>query len=356
KALKGLKPLSDMKSILFQQALINDVLDIAKIEAQRLELNPIEVLLIPFLETIVNICRVRAEQKGVAFVYQPELPLPTGIFVDAKRLKQILLNVLGNAIKFTDQGQVIFTVAMVATELPKVTLRFQVEDTGIGIAPEQLKRIFLPFEQVGSRERMAEGTGLGLAISHNIATMMGGTLNAQSRLGEGSIFGLEVAVPQTKAPLAATLAPAEQNDPGITPAVRGFEGDRRRILVVDDHADNRAVLVNMLEPLGCDMAEAANGQAGLSRAQMFEPDMVITDLLMPGMDGLELIRRLRQMPQLKDVIVIAASASVSEASKQRSLGAGAQDFLAKPIQIKALLSVLQHHLGLTWIHDIRHAR
>ena len=333
--------------------LINDVLDIAKIEAQRLELDPSEVLLSPFLETIVNISRVRAEQKGVAFIYQPKPPLPTGIFVDGKRLKQILLNVLGNAIKFTDQGQVTFTVAMVATALPEVTLCFQVEDTGIGIAPEQLQRIFLPFEQVGSRNRMAEGTGLGLAISHNIATMMGGSIVAQSRLGEGSIFCLEVTVPQTIVASEPTL-PIAESRAMPTPLVTGFEGDRRRVLVVDDHADNRAVLVNLLEPLGFDMAEAANGQTGLIRAQLFEPDVIITDLLMPGMDGLALIRQLRQVPKLKDAVVIAASASVSEASQMDSLVAGAQGFLAKPIQVKTLLSMLQQHLGLTWIHDHRH--
>ncbi|NJN20828.1 MAG: response regulator [Leptolyngbya sp. RL_3_1] len=335
--------------------LINDVLDIAKIEAQRLELEPTEVLLVPFLEAIVNICRVRAEQKGVAFVYQPAPDLPIGILVDGKRLKQILLNVLGNAIKFTDQGQVTFTVLPVATESSKVTLRFQVEDTGIGIAPEQLQRIFLPFEQVGSRDRMAEGTGLGLAISHNIATMMGGTLQGKSRLGEGSIFCLEVTVPQTQAPLPPTLTVNRQAN-ALVPDLQGFEGDRRRILVVDDHADNRAILVNMLEPLGFEMAEAANGKTGLTRAKLFQPDMIITDLLMPGMNGFELIRHLRQVPELKDVVVIAASASVSEASKQESLTAGAQDFLAKPISVNTLLVLLQQHLGLTWVSGVRQSR
>jgi signal transduction histidine kinase len=326
--------------------LINDVLDIAKIEAQRLELNPTELLLVPFLETIVNICRMRAAQKGVAFVYEPDPALPIGIWGDGKRLKQILLNVLGNAIKFTDQGQVTFTITA-APALPQVTLHFEVQDTGIGIAPDQLERIFLPFEQVGSRDRMAEGTGLGLAISHNIAAMMGGTLTAESRLGEGSVFCLEVTVPQTKA--ATDVEPTEPKDAAAV--VRGFTGDRRRILVVDDHSDNRAVLVNLLEPLGFDLAEAANGKAGLIRAQLFEPDVIITDLVMPGMDGLELIRQLRQVPALKKVAVIAASASVSEAHQQNSLKAGAQAFIAKPIQVKALLNLLQQHLLLTWVYD-----
>ena len=330
--------------------LINDVLDIAKIEAQRLELDSTELLLIPFLDTIVNICRVRAEQKGVTFTYQPDPVLPVGILVDGKRLKQILLNVLGNAIKFTDQGGVTFTVAAMATAPPKVTLHFEVEDTGIGIAPEQLERIFLPFEQVGSRDRMAEGTGLGLAISQNIVSMMGGTLKVESHLGEGSRFNLEITVPQTQAP-EPSLLPTEPTPDHAKSVVQGFKGRRRRILVVDDHPDNRAVLVNLLEPLGFDLAEAANGKAGLLRAELFEPDVIITDLVMPGMDGLELIRQLRQIPTLSQVAIIAASASVSQGSQEDSLKAGAQAFVPKPIQVKSLLNLLQQHLELTWTYS-----
>jgi len=171
--------------------LINDILDLAKIEARKMELYPNEFNFPEFLEGIVDICRIRAEAKGISLFYQALSPLPTAIRVDETRLRQILLNLLDNAVKFTEKGSVTFKVGECEGKL-----RFQVEDTGIGMVPEQLAEIFLPFQQVGERSRQTEGTGLGLAISHQLVQMMGGELQVKSTLGKGSVFWLDLDLPE----------------------------------------------------------------------------------------------------------------------------------------------------------------
>jgi len=171
--------------------LINDILDLAKIEVRKMELYPNEFNFPEFLEGIVDICRIRAELKGISLFYQALSPLPTAIRVDETRLRQILLNLLDNAVKFTEKGSVTFKVGECEGKL-----RFQVEDTGIGMVPEQLAEIFLPFQQVGERSRQTEGTGLGLAISHQLVQMMGGELQVKSTLGKGSVFWLDLDLPE----------------------------------------------------------------------------------------------------------------------------------------------------------------
>ena len=175
--------------------LINDILDLSKIEARKLELVPNAFHLPAFLQGVVEICRVRAEQKGIDFHYKPDLDLPTGVTADEKRLRQVLINLLGNAIKFTDKGKVTLRVEKVAAasdpgDLPEqsLCLRFVVADTGVGIAPEDVKKLFQAFEQVGAQSRMTEGTGLGLAISQQIVQLMGGQIQVKSQVNVGVIF------------------------------------------------------------------------------------------------------------------------------------------------------------------------
>lgn len=179
--------------------LINDILDLSKIEARKLELYPSEFNLPSFLQNVVEICRVRAEQKGLKLTYQADQDLPVGVLADEKRLRQVLINLLSNAIKFTDSGSVTFTVCshLFPDQERRYRLRFQVDDTGIGISPEQLERIFLPFEQTGSVDKKAEGTGLGLTISQTIVRMMDSRLMVKSQLGKGSSFWFEIDLPET---------------------------------------------------------------------------------------------------------------------------------------------------------------
>lgn len=326
--------------------LINDILDLSKIEARRLELYPKDFHLPSFLLGVAEMSRVRAGQKNIdfRFFYNPDLP--EGVIADEKRLRQVLLNLLGNAIKFTDRGSVTFSVELVESNFdssPTEKLRFQIEDTGVGMTPEQLEKIFLPFEQVGSTSRRAQGTGLGLAISRQIVEMMGSNIQVKSTSGEGSTFGFELMLPTAK----DWAAVATQSEKG---KILGYQGQRRKILVVDDKALNRAVAVQVLLPLGFELAEANDGQEALELIATFEPDLVITDLVMPRMDGFELARRLSKFPG-KRPFVIASSASVLQPERLESLEAGCDDFLPKPIDVEQLLLKLEQLMELEWIYQ-----
>ncbi|GAC1503623.1 MAG: hypothetical protein NVS2B14_16370 [Chamaesiphon sp.] len=318
--------------------LINDILDLSKIEAQKMELHPTEFNLSIFIQGIIEICRIRAEQKGVALIYETITPLPTAIKADEKRLRQVLINLLSNAVKFTDSGSVTFKVGYCEDRL-----RFQVEDTGVGMAPEQLEEIFLPFQQVGEQSRQTEGTGLGLAISRQIVRMIGSELKVTSTLGKGSIFWMDLDLPKIET--WANVNKIEQ------PNIIGFTGDKRKILVVDDKWENRSVLVNLLQPLGFEVLEATDGQACLSKAYKFKPDCILLDLVMPVIDGFEATRRLRLSPELKEVVVIATSASVFNFDRQTSRDVGCDSFVSKPIREEELIEQLQFYLGLEWIYE-----
>ena len=328
--------------------LINDVLDLAKIEARKLELSPKVFDFEAFLKGVVDISRIEAEQKEISFVYEPLNSLPQVVQADEKRLRQVLLNLLGNAIKFTDQGQVTLKVNQLESLSSKVNLRFEVEDTGIGMSPEQLAKIFQPFEQVGTDEHKAEGTGLGLAISRQIVEMMGSLLHVESVPAEGSSFWFELELE-----ILEDWQPATTTQP--TQTVVGYVGDRRKILVVDDRWENRAVIINLLEPLGFELHEAEDGEAGLAIAQQCQPDLVLTDLVMPKLDGFEFTQALRNQPEFRDLPVIASSASVFNFDRQRSQAVGCNDFLPKPVQLEELLDQLQTHLQLQWQVEIPEA-
>ncbi|MDB9510772.1 ATP-binding protein [Kamptonema animale CS-326] len=339
--------------------LINDILDLAKIEAQKLELYPKDFHFPSFLQGMTEISRIRAEQKGITFVYQPSSELAPGIHADEKRLRQVLLNLLGNAIKFTDSGAVTFKVEyleVVTNErvqnnkqkpLSRIhKIRFQIEDTGVGMTPDQLDKIFLPFEQVGDTKRQAEGTGLGLAISQKILQMMGSKIQVKSQLGAGSVFWLDLDLPEALDwANTATIAKGGK--------IIGYKGKKQKILVVDDKWENCSVIVNLLEPLGFEIIEAKNGQEGLEKAAEFKFDLIISDLVMPVLDGFEMMRRLRHSPEYKDVVIVASSASVFANDQHKSLKGGANDFLGKPVQAEELFEMLQKYLKIHWIYEGR---
>ncbi len=324
--------------------LINDVLDLSKIEARRLELHLTDFQLPNFLQAIADLFRLRSQQKGISFLYEPLTPLPIAIHADEQRLRQVLLNLLSNAIKFTDQGGVALKVGVLAPDAAAaVRLRFQVEDTGIGIAPTDLDEIFLPFQQVGDRQRMTEGTGLGLAISRRLVNLMGGELQVSSTLGQGSRFWFELTV--------TTIDAWQERSAAKQPEIIGYRGDRYKILVVDERTENRAVLRQLLQPLGFEVAEARNGQEALEQAAQFQPDVIFMDLVMPVMDGFEATRQLRRSPEFADTIIIAASASAFEQDQQTSLNVGCNAFLSKPIRYTQLLDTLKTQLQLEWIDE-----
>lgn len=320
--------------------LINDILDISKIEARRVELDLVELDLAGFLSTVIGIIRLRAEAKGLTLIHELLPNLPATMLADEIRLRQILINLLDNAVKFTNQGQVTFKVGCQGERL-----RFQVEDTGIGLAPDDLDKIFEPFEQVGSVYNKADGTGLGLAISRRLVKLMGSDLEVSSIFGEGSKFWFDLALARSEKAVDSTEETCQPQ------TVCGYQGARRKILVVDDKASNRLVLTNMLEPLGFDMFEAIDGLEGVERAKMIKPDLILMDIRMPYMDGFEATERLRQTAGFERVIIIAVSASTFGEDRSASLEAGCDDFIPKPVHLPTLLQRMALLLQLTWIYN-----
>ncbi|NJL46581.1 MAG: response regulator [Leptolyngbyaceae cyanobacterium SM2_5_2] len=327
-------------------ALINDILDLAKIEARKLDLCETALHLPSFLQGVVEIFKVKANQKFIEFSYQPSTYLPIGIAVDERRLRQVLINLLGNAIKFTEQGTVTLGVDVVNLSEHQATLRFEIADTGIGIASDDLAKLFEAFEQVGDSKKQAEGTGLGLAISQQIMQLMGGTIQVESQLGKGSTFSFIINVP-----IVQDWVSRRTVDRSNGAQIVGYSGEPHTILVVDDRWENRAVLHHFLEPLGFKIIEADDGQAGLEKLYSDRPDLLITDLAMPVMNGLKLLQHIRQSPVLKSQKVIVSSASVSSQDQQVALEAGGDAFLAKPVDFEVFLDLLAAQLGLTWRYE-----
>ncbi len=316
--------------------LINDVLDLAKIEAGKIELHPGDFALGPFLRGLSDLVRIKAMERELDFACATASALPDSIKADQKRLRQVLLNLLSNAIKSTDRGEVRLEVSPAGPG----RLRFEVRDTGIGIAEDQLETIFQTFEQAGDAQRRMGGAGLGLAISRQFVRLMGGELLVASRLGEGSRFWFEIDAPEV-----ATAQAEEQEG-----RVKAYLGPRRSILVIDDIAENRRLASDMLSPLGFGMYEAENGTIGLERAIGHLPDLILSDVFMPELDGLETARRMRQIPALAGIPIIAMSASASRGDEQSCLAAGMNAFIAKPLDMGRLLGLIGEMLQLQWVH------
>jgi len=326
--------------------LINDILDLAKIEARKLDLYPTEIDLRNCLESVVGIIQMRAREKDLRFIHHAAANLPLGIQADEKRLRQILLNLLSNAVKFTDQGEVSLRVTILEQEPETIGLRFAVTDTGVGISPSQQEIIFQPFEQVGDQKRRDEGTGLGLSITRQLVEKMGGTLQVDSVLGQGSTFWFDVTFPVTVSDIQGARPTTDLGE------IIGYQGPTRKLLLVDDKLENRLVLQNLLEPLGFELVLGENGQEEIDLAQSTSPDLILTDLVMPVKSGFEAIQEIRQLPDLHHIPVIAISASVLETNRQKSQIYGCDDFLPKPIEEQQLLALLKRYLDLQWIYQV----
>ena len=366
-------------------SLIIEILDMAKIEARKVELHPTAVDFSEFSKGITAIIQLRAQQKGLAFHYEPAADLPAAILADEQRLKQVLLNLLNNAVKFTDRGSVTFRVKRLGNwgdgEIgrwrgenissllhlspiphlpnspspylpisPTPYLRFEVADTGMGIPADRLTEIFAPFGQVSDYLHKTDGAGLGLASSQQLAQLMGGTITVESALNQGSTFWFEAAFPEVDPALATTLTPQAQII-GYT-ALEGTPAGVK-ILIVDDNADNRAMLRDMLRPLGFEIREASGGQECVDVTRAWRPALILLDLMMPGIDGFEAARQIRTMAtgdgqRALRPIIIAVSANVLPETQQQIFQAGCDDFLPKPVRFESLSEKLQTHLELQW--------
>lgn len=316
-------------------SLIDGMLDIARIEAGKMRLDSGELPLREFLDQLVQMVAPQAAQKGLRFNFEETGRIPQAVHADEKRLRQILINLLANAVKFTDEGSVTLRVTY-AREIAC----FEVCDTGIGIAPDDLQRVFLPFERSQSANQRKEvGTGLGLAISNMLAHIMGGELSVDSELGRGSVFRLRLYLREVRQPV-------QRNDESLRP--QGYLGPRKRLLVVDDHASQRVVVKEMLEPLGFDIVEADSGEACLANIASVRPDLVLMDIAMPGIDGWETCERLRAAGY-DELPIIVLSANVFDPTAKKGESMLCNDFIAKPFLLPDLLARLKLHLGIEWI-------
>jgi signal transduction histidine kinase/DNA-binding NarL/FixJ family response regulator len=319
--------------------LINELLDLAKIEAGKLELHPGVFDLHSMLMHVADLTGVRARQAGLGFEYAPSPGLPALVEGDERAIRQVLLNLLGNAVKFTESGGVKFRVGGETSD-GRIALRCEIEDSGVGIAAGELDRLFEPFERSGEHRRRVEGTGLGLTITRRLLEAMGGKLQVTSSPGSGSVFSFELELPVRE--MSARIAPSPLR-------ITGYEGVRRRVLIADDEQTNRLLLVKLLGELGFETGQAGNGAEALRAISACRPDVLITDLAMPVMDGLAVARALRRDPATQALPVLAVSASASDYTRDEAIHAGCTEFLPKPIRAAELLQRLSSLLDLQWI-------
>ncbi|HRH16654.1 MAG TPA: ATP-binding protein [Aquabacterium sp.] len=322
--------------------LIDGLLELARIEAGRLKLDPSPVPLREFLDDVVHMVEPQADAKGLRFVLETRGRVPEWVQADAKRLRQILLNLLSNAVRFTDQGQITLRV-----DARREVLRFEVIDTGIGIAPQDLERIFLPFERgSGGRRSTEPGTGLGLTITHLLSELMGGELSVQSVMGQGSTFSVrmylrEISPPVSKPGIALSSRPRHR-------PIVGYLGPIQTLLVVDDQPIQRQMLAGMLMPLGFAIREAASGLECLESVREHCPDAVLLDISMDDLDGWQTSRLIRQAG-FDQVPIIMVSANVFENRPENLQAAQCQAFVGKPVMESELLDTLGQHLHLDWV-------
>ncbi|MEK7989829.1 MAG: PAS domain S-box protein [Thiotrichaceae bacterium] len=332
--------------------LINDILDLSKIEAGKFELYPTEFRLAEFLLDIVDLFSIRAKQKGIDFSYkqltQDQQNFPIEVYLDEKRLRQILLNLLSNAIKFTDTGKVCLKYIY-----REQRLRFEVQDTGLGINQQYLNSIFEPFQQIENlHTKSQEGTGLGLPITQRLVYMMNGELHVETEPSKGSLFWFEIPLSKARYVNKQAIAPTQQSQHIIGyRLVNSTSQHKLKVLIADDIKENGLLLESLLEPLGFKIQQAQDGRQAIKKAKEFHPDIIIMDMKMPIMDGLETTRILRQLPLFENTLIIAFSASVLEQQQKDMLAAGCNDFLSKPIKGNDLFNCLVKNCPLEWIYD-----
>lgn len=341
-------------------SLINDVLDLSKIEAGHITLDESRVDFIDLLQSLEQMFRQRAETKGLQLHLKLAPNLPRYVMIDANKLRQVLINLLGNAIKFTKQGHVSLQVevrdgrtetslnsASSLRESP-IALHFQVSDTGIGIAPAELESIFSAFVQTQAGKTSPDGTGLGLTISRKFVHLMGGGITVQSTLGRGSTFAFTIPVH------LAQLTDTTVDNPVPFPSrqVIGLAPNQPtyRILVVDDQPENRKLLVKLLTQIGLEVREAANGEEAVTQWQQWQPHLIYMDIRMPRLNGYEATQQIRAMASDDQApIIIALTAQASRSDRTLALSAGCNDYLSKPFKKDVLLAKMAEHLGLKYL-------
>lgn len=324
--------------------LINDVLEVSKIEAGRTSLHEQPFDLYRLLRTLEEMLRTRAEHKGLNFIMELAADLPQFVQTDESKLRQVLINLLGNAIKFTERGSITLRVTFKHLDT-NTLLYFEIEDTGSGIAASEMKDLFRPFTQTSSGLKAIEGTGLGLTISRQYVELMGGSIGVSSDVNKGSIFRFDIRI---------TLAdPSEISETAEKRRVIGLQPDQPtyRMLIVEDKWTNRVLLRNLLQPLGFEIREASHGQEGIEVWEHWKPDLIWMDMRMPVMDGYTATQRIKHSPDGYQTIIIALTASAFEHERAAILAAGCDDFVRKPFRESAIFEKIAQHLGVHFVYE-----
>ena len=329
--------------------LLNDILEVSKIEAGRIRMNPVSFDLLYLLSDLEAMFRILTAEKKLFFEVETAAGLPRTISTDEQKLRQVLNNLLGNAIKFTDAGGIVLRVATAASQAVADPsgddvhrIVFTIEDTGPGIRAEACERIFSHFEQLTPGSQSKGGSGLGLAICKAYVTLMGGRIEVESRPGAGSIFRFDI-------PLVESMDPATPPVDHRSRVARLKSGsDNRRVLVADDHEANRQILVTMLEAIGFRVHAVGNGRDALDLLDAYKPHLVMMDMVMPVMDGFAAIAAIRKTPKGKAVPIIAVTASVLDEDRDRVFSAGADAMLRKPFRESELIELLSKYAPIEY--------
>jgi len=356
--------------------LINDVLEVSKIESGQITLNPTNVDLYQLLDNLNDLFQLKAIAKNLTLTFERSVAVPQYIAVDESKLRQILINLLSNAIKFTTEGSVVVRINVLTDTS---TLRFEIQDTGAGIATDDLSKLFKPFSQTLTGQQASEGTGLGLVISRNFVELMQGKIGVNSTPGEGSTFWFTLPV-KTVECNGVSITVSTHKVIGLQP-----EQPHYRILVVEDHLENAQFLTQLLALVGFEVQYAANGQEALTLWRTWRPHLILMDMQMPVMDGYETTHKIRQLEQARNLensfeqdwddgmtkewqdqlsmadapmpslapatTIIAVTGSAFEEDRAQILANGCDDFIRKPVQENLLFAHLAHHLGVQYRYD-----
>lgn len=325
-------------------ALINDILDMARIEAGKLILEEKNIDLFSMIKTIIAMLNIRAQKKDLPLITELGKDLPAFIRVDELKLRQILINLLGNAIKFTERGQITLKInyKLDKKNNNEEKLLFEIQDTGPGLTPDEIDKLCKPFSQTETGRKQAEGTGLGLSISRNMIELMGGKLEVNSQPGKGSTFSFSINIIRVD---DGEVLKQNQQVQHIAPGQSKY-----KVLVVEDIEFNRKLLINLMQKVGFEVIHAKDGREALDRFQEFQPDFIWMDILMPVMDGKTATRRIRELENSKNTKIVAITASIFSDEKEDIINSGCDDILFKPYHESEIFHCMHQQLGVEFTY------
>lgn len=324
--------------------LINDVLDMAKIDAGRVQFDEVTFDLGAMVRDVTDMMSVRAQDNGLQLLVDQASEFPRFIIGDEARLRQMLINLIGNAIKFTKHGDVTLRLGTIKNTITH--LMIEVEDTGLGIAPEDQQRIFEPFVQLGEQGG-GKGTGLGLTITRQLVQLMGGHITLKSTQGKGSLFRIDL--PMKEAKLEDSARPKEMSQGDVVSLAPGQP--KYRVLIVEDQLENQLLLTQLMEAIGIQTKVAENGKQGVQIFKSWHPHLIWMDRRMPVMDGMDATKAIRQLPDGQDVKIVAVTASAFMEQREEMLRAGMDDFVRKPYRANEIYECLSKNLGAKYIYQ-----